>query len=214
MSELSRDDMRAELTEELGREPAYRIDLFVRNTALGVEVLQRAAKAEGLTVLADATTLERLKRRQVLAVVYYTDSLRAAELAAFLARVSAEDTKYTPRVCDALHVTPAGRADELELKAILGTDVGLFKRPSVERTKPSGAGKPLSAGTLDSVEKMLTNPPAKTGERSALLMTWQTSHPTILRTPPGASAELKQFLSMRARKPNAVPTIIVIRPVG
>lgn len=215
VAELDRDDTRQELTDELKsiRETPYRFDLFVRDTARGVEVFQNAAKAAGLTVLADATTLGRLKNKQVTSVVVYTESYTAAELSSLFAKLCAEDMKFSPRVCDSLHVNPVTGTDESELKKILGPDVGLFKRAG-----NGGAGqgtprdKPVSSGTIDSVTKTLTSPGAAVPEPTAILMTWQ---PTNNRTNPALSAELKAYKDKRgARKPNAVPAVIVIRLVG
>lgn len=217
VAELDRDDIRQELIDELGRgDAAYRLDLFVRDTARGAEVFQNAAKAAGLTLFADATTLERLKKKQIASVVIYTESLTAAELSALFAKLSAEDMKFSPRVCDSLHATPATGSDEKELNAILGTNVGLFKHPLANGSGRMGQGdrgdKPVSAGTIESVSKSLTTPTPKAGEQFAVLMTWETK---LARTPPAASAELKQYLAKRgSRKPNAVPAVIVIRPVG
>jgi anti-sigma factor RsiW len=221
VADLDRDDIRQELIDELRHgEPAFRLDLFVRDTARGAEVFQNAAKAAGLTVFADATTLERLKKKQIASVVIYTESLTATELSALFAKLCAEDMKFSPRVCDSLHATPAVRADEIELKSILGTDVGLFKRAlgasgSVGTGQGERGDKPVSAATIDSVSKSLTTPAPKAGEQFAVLMTWQTTHPMLARTSPTASAELKKYLEKRGpRKPNAVPAVIVIRPVG
>jgi negative regulator of sigma E activity len=216
IAELEREDIRLELSEELARDLAYRLDLFVRDTARGVEVFQNAAKAHGLTVFADAATLDKLKKRQVHAVVIYSECLTAEELAVLFSKVAAEDVKFSPRVCDSLHATPTNRSDENELKQILGIDVGLYKRP----TGSGGAGqgdktgdKPVSSGTIDSVTKTLTTPSKV--EKPVVLMTWQTTHPSIGRTVPAMSAELKQFREKRGeRKPNVVPVIIVIRSVG
>ncbi len=223
VAELDREDTRQELADELGRDPTFRFDLFVRDTARGAEVFQNAAKAAGLTVFADASTLDKLKKKQAHAVMIYTEALTAAELIDLFAKVCAEDAKFSPRVCDSMHATPVHRPDELELKAILGLDVGLFKRPvGSGGSGINGAGqggekgeKSVSAGTIDSVAKSLTTPPAKPGDKPAVLLTWQTTSPTIARTNPAMSAELKQFLAKRGtRQPNAVPAIIVIRPVG
>jgi anti-sigma factor RsiW len=221
LAELAREDIRQELIDDLGRDPAFRLDLFVRDTARGAEVFRNAAKATGLKVFADAATLEKLNNRQVAAVVIYAENLTAVELAALFARLSAEDAKFSPRVCDSLHAAPIVRADEFELRQILGIDAGLFKRAiGSGRTgqggaKPARTGeptKPISAGTIDSVVKSVTNPTAKGDENTAVLMTWQTTHPSIPRTHPEMSAELTQFLAKRPdRKPNAIPSIIVIR---
>jgi hypothetical protein len=185
-------------------------------------VFQHAAKATGLTVFADASTLEKLKKKQVHAVVIYTEVLTPAELTALFARIATEDIKYSPRVCDSLHATPVLRYDEHELQKILGRDIGLYKRSVGSGGHGTGQGgtrgetgeRPVSAGTIDSVTKTLTKPPAKPGEKPAVLMTWQAV-PGVGRTIPAHSNELKQFLAKRGdRKPDVVPAIIVIRPVG
>jgi hypothetical protein len=224
VAELAREDIRQELIDDLGREPAARLDLFVRSTALGSEAFQAAAKAAGVTVFADATTLDRLKKGHVASVVVYTENLTAAELATFLGTLSEHDAKFSPRVCDSLHVSPIGRSDENELAQVLGIDAGLFKRAvgsngsgPGQAAKPEKVAdpKPISAGTIDSVVQSVTSSAPKPVEKTAVLMTWQTTHPAIARTLPGNSAELKQFLARRGdRKPNAIPVVVVIRPVG
>ncbi len=219
VAELDREDIRQELIDELGRDQAFRFDIFVRDTARGAEVFQNAAKTAGLTLFADAATLEKLKKKQVHSLVIYTETLTAAELTDFLAKLSVEDAKFSPRVCDAIHALPAHRSDELELRTILGVDVGLFKRPvgsggsgsNGTGQGPEKGDKSVSAGTIDSVTKTLT----KGGEKSAVLLTWQTTHSSIPRTTPAQSTELKQFRDKRGTRPaNAIPAIIVIRPVG
>ena len=224
VGELERDDIRQELTDELGHGPsAFRLDLFVRDTARGVEVFQNAAKADGLTVFADAATVEKLSKKQAHSVVIYTECMSASELTQLFTKICSEDSKFSPRVCDTIHATPVARADENELKLVLGADVGLFKRPRTGSTgtgfekaplDKSGEPKSVSAGTIDSVTNALTNPPGKAPEKPAVLLTWQAA-PGATRTPPAQSAELKHFLSKRGdRKSAAVPVIIVIRPVG
>ena len=225
-AELEREDVRQELAGELGQgDLAFRIDLFVRDTTRGVEVFERAAKAAKLKLYVDAATQEKLKKKLVHSAAIYTESLSPAELASLFTRLTAEDKNFSPRVCDTLHVTPAGRADELDLKALLGMDPGLFKRPAA---KPDGAGqgradskgnpddpRPVSDGTIDMVTNALTKPKAKPGEKSAVVLTWSTTHPAVGRTNPAGSKELQQFLKTRGdRKPDAVPVIIVIRPAG
>lgn len=220
-ADLGREDIAQELTDELRRDPT-RLDLFVRDTARGVEVFQNTAKAAGLAVHVDAATLDKLKKKQAHSVVIYTESLSAAELAALFAKLSAEDSKYSPRVCDSLHANAVVRSDELELKAILGLDVGLYKRPSAgvgqggDRVPP---GKSVNAGTIDQVVQSVSgvspSASAKGPDKHAVLLTWQTAHPNLARTNPASSAELKQYLQKRGARPaNAVPALIVIRPVG
>lgn len=210
VSDLARDDTRQELFDEIRHEPAIRLDLFVRDTARGVDVFQNAAKAVGLSVVVDPTTLTRLKQRQTQSVVIYTESLMPAELAALFAALSAEDAKVSPRVCDSLHAMSVVRSDETDLKAVFGQDLGLSKRA----LGGTGAGqgtdpKPISSGTIDSIVKSVT---PKSGDKAAVLTTWL---PTNARTAPSSATEVKQFLAKRGeRQPNAIPAIIVIRPIG
>lgn len=209
VAELQREDIRHELIDELDNDPAFRFDLFVRDTGRGVDVFRNAARTAGLNLCADAATLERLKKRQSPSVVIYTESLTAKQLAALFGALAEEDTKFSPRVCESLHAVPVSRADENELKAVLGFDVGVFKRPT-GTPGPKSPAKSVSSGTLSEVTKSLTNPPAP-AENVAVLLTWQATNGGT-RTPPALSAELKSYLSKRGeRQPNAIPALIVIR---
>ncbi|WP_148087798.1 hypothetical protein [Gemmata obscuriglobus] len=230
VADLGREDVSNELLDAIGRETSdaspVRFDLFVRDPARGVEMLQHAARASGVTVHADATTLDRLKKKQVHSAVVYTECLTAKELAALFAKVAVEDAKYSPRVGDSLHAAAVVRSDELELKTVLGVDVGLYKRPAGNSSHGSGGadrvvppGKAVSANTLDQVVQSVSGgstPPApKAQERPMVLLTWQTTHPGIPRTNPLQSVELKQYLQKRGiRKSAAVPALIIIRPAG
>jgi len=221
LSDLDRDDTRRQLAEELARDPAFRIDLFTRDPARAVAVFRDAAKVAGLTVFTDATTQDRLTKRQVNTIAIYTESFTAAELAELLGKLNAEDAKISPRVFDALHAMPVSNADNTDIKAILGIDPGLFKRPIADKEKDKAdktpdPTKPISAGTVTEVIKSVTagqpgaNAQPKPAEKTAMLLTWG---PNANRTTPNTSTELKQFLSKRGdRKSNAVPAIIVIRP--
>jgi hypothetical protein len=126
LAEFDRDAIRQQLMEELNSEPAFRIDLFARNTLRGVELLQKAARGSGLAIHADYASMNFLRKGQVTSVVVYTDSLNAADLTALLTRLNTEDARVSPRVFDAVHATPIGREDEIEIRRVLGTDPGLF----------------------------------------------------------------------------------------
>lgn len=201
VAELERDDAKQSLLEELTREPAYRIDLFAKDTARGVEAFQAAAKESGIALFSDATALDRVKRKQSTSVVVYAESLAAADIRDLLAKIAAEDAKNTQRVFDSFHATPALPADQAALKDVLGTDPGLWKRP-MSATDP----KPISAGTGDELTKTLT---AKPADKPAVLLSFT---PAAFRTNPALSKELKEFLAKRGdRKASAVPFLLVIR---
>jgi hypothetical protein len=215
LAEFDREDTRQLLAEELALDPAFRIDLFARNPARAVELFRTAAGASHVHLRVDATAQAHLQKRSTNAVVIYTESLTPAELAALFGKLCAEDAKVSPRVFDALHAVPVSSADDRELRVVLGTDPGLFKRPKAEaerHTKPGLDGKPISAGTADHIVKSITAGQGKGGEKSAVLTTWW---PLANRTPPLASVELKSYLTNRGdRKPDVVPVMIVIRPAN
>ena len=210
LSDFDRDDVRLQLTNELGQDPAFRIDLFTRNLTRGIELFQSAARASGLVVHADASTLNYLKKGQLGAVAIYTDSLTARQLTALFTRLSVQDAKVSPHLFDMLHAAPVSREDEVEVRRLLGVDPGLFKRPLPERRSKEGEiGKSVSAGTADQIVKSIATGKGKPAVNSAVLMAW---NPVAGRTPPTLSVELKSYLSKRSdRKPHAVPVIIVIR---
>lgn len=215
-TDLDREDARQQLIEELGRDGAYRIDLFVKDAARAAEVFQRVGPANGLTLYTDAAGLDRVKKKQATAVVLFTDSLSPAEVRDLLVKAAADDANTLPRAFEMLHVTalqPPEHRDHQkdftkDLRDLLGVDPGLWKKPVV----PAGAAtepKPISAGTGDMVVKTLT---AKPGEKPAVLLAYG---PPQARTVPAMSAELKQYLARRGdRKPNTVPVAIVIRPTS
>jgi hypothetical protein len=214
VADFDRPETRQELAEELTHDPAFRLDLFARDPARAVEVFQVAAKAAGVTVHADATTLDRLKKRQVTSVMIYTEALTAAQVAEVFGHLATADAKISPRVFDSLHAIPLSR-NEPGLVETLGRDPGLFKRSDLERRLPKpDPSKPISEGTaqhiVDRVGSGGTGTTPLPSDRHAVLVTWS---PTAARTMPSTSAELKQFFAKRGdRKPGVVPVVIVIRP--
>ncbi|MFO0801850.1 MAG: hypothetical protein U0791_01820 [Gemmataceae bacterium] len=199
LADLERDDAKQNLLEELTREPAFRIDLFAKDTVKGVDAFQAAAKASGVTLLADAITLDRVKKKQANSVVVYAETLGAADIRDLLAKIAADDAKNPQRVFDSIHATPVLPADQSALKEVLGADPGLWKRPTADP-------KPISAGTGDELTKSLT---AKPGDKPAVLLSFT---PAAFRTNPALSKELKEFLAKRGeRKASAVPFLLVIR---
>lgn len=214
VSDLARDDIREKLADELGRDPAIRIDLFTNDPARATELFKSAAKGSGLSIHTDGITAERVKRKQASAYVVYTESLTPTEVRNLLAKLAAADAKQKQRVFDMLHATAAQVVDQKELKDVLGTDPGPWKRTQpghgTAPTKPEP--KSISAGTGDQLTKNLTSPATKPGEKPAVLMTLT---PAAYRTHPAMSKELKEFLTRRGeRKASAVPVMIVIRHTG
>lgn len=208
VSDLDRDDAKQKLLEELGRDPAYRIELFAKDAARAAELFQAAAKTSSVNLYADANAQDRIKKKQASAYLVYTESLTPADIRDLLVRLAADDAKNTVHAFDALHATPALPADQTILKDLLGTDPGLWKRPAnTAAVIPPAEPKPISSGTGDQITKTLTAP--KAGEKTAVLLSFT---PAALRANPAVSKELKEFLARRGeRKASAVPILIVIR---
>jgi anti-sigma factor RsiW len=205
LTDFEVDDARQQFVDELGRDPAFRIDVFTSRLPRGIECFRNAAKASGVNLYVDSTTLDRVNKAQVNSVVVYIECLDAKELAELFGKLGMEDAKISPRIFDVIHATPILDDDQKALRNILGIEPGLFKRPAPD--KGPDIGKPISAGTADQIVKSLTM--NKGSEKAAVLMTWL---PNAGRTLPASSVELKQFLLKRSeRKSTAVPAIIVIR---
>ena len=207
VNEFTRVDTRLRFVEEVGKEPAYRVDLFARDPAHAAEVFQVAAQAVGLGIQSDPLSQERIKRKQGMAYLVYIECLTPLELGDLFTRLATEDQKNPQGVFGSIHAAPAIPADQKELKEILGIDPGLWKRPQPQPPRQSES-KSISAGTADQLTRNLTMPP-KLPTKSALLLTFA---PTAYRSNPLTSREVQQFLNSRPeRKPSVVPVLIVIR---
>ena len=201
LADLGREDIRQALAEALARDPAVRIDLFAKDPARGVELVQAAGKPVGLAVQTDAATQGWLKRRQGTAYLVYTEALTAAEVRNLLVRLAADDGAAPGRVFDFLHLTGATAADAKDLKELVGADLGPAKRLPADPA-------PLSAGTGDQLAKTLAG--GKDGEKPAVVVTVAPA-----RTVAATSAEARQFLQRRGdRRPAAVPVLLVVRQSG
>lgn len=198
LADLGREDVRQALAEALARDPAVRIDLFAKDPARGVELVQAAGKPVGLTVQTDAATQGWLKRRQGTAYLVYTEALTPAEVRDLLVRLAADDGAAPGRVFDVLHLTGATVADAKDLKELVGADLGPAKRLPADPA-------PLSAGTGDQLAKTLAG--GKDGEKPAVVVTVAPA-----RTAAATSAEARQFLQRRGdRRPAAVPVLLIVR---
>ena len=210
VAELGRDDVSQALLEDLSFHPAVRVDLFSSDPGRGADLFRAAAKAQGLTLFADPSVSDRIKRKQGTAYLVYFESLTPAEVRSLLLALASADGKNKSRVFETLHLSTAVATDAKELKELLGIDPGLWKRPPDRKDEPPlDPKKPISSGTADEVARNLTAPSAKAAPKPAMLLTFG---PDIARVHPAMSAEIKKYLSQRGpRKDHAIPVMIVIR---
>ncbi len=205
-ADLEREDVREQLRDELGRDPAFRIDVFAHDPTRAAELFQSGSKATGVQLFVDATAHDRIKRKQAGSFVLYIDSLTASELRDLLVRLATDDAKASHRSLHAFHATPVMNSDVVDAKSVFGTSFDLVPNRRPSPLPVAGADtKSISANTADELAKNLT---AKHPDKSAILMSLTPS-----RTPPALSKELTQYRDRRGeRRPDTVAVMIVIRP--
>ncbi len=198
LSGFNHDETRAKLRAELAAGPAFRLDLFAKDTTIAANVFLATAKTAGLNVTLDAVAAERIKKKAPSFWVVYVETMTIEDIEKLLVQLAA-DTKgdKAGSGLSAAHLIPVGQAESKDLRDLLGTDVGLLKRPEA-------APKSIASGTADQIAKTLQ----KDAKQGLLL----THLPTAGRATPNASKEVKQFLAQRtARTPDSIPVMIVIR---
>ncbi len=204
----------ARLRDELGRDPAFRLDLFTRDPLRAGDVFQTVIKKAQVTLTIDLLAQERMKKKLPSAWVIYVETLNAEEitklfgLLAVQTRAEEKNPAFTsghlypafqadPK--DLLY--PTSQADTKDLRDLLGVDLGPGKRLKAVATKP------LAATTVDQVTTALQK-----NNKPALMLTYL---PVAGRNSPNLSAEIQSFLAKRDdRKPGTIPLMIVIRPLN
>jgi hypothetical protein len=201
VADLDRADAQAKVVDELGRDPAYRLDLFTRDVLAGAEVFQAAARSAGLKVTVETVAQERLKKKvPPTAWAVYTDALTAAEIARLMAEVAVQNRADRTAPFTTAHLYPAQAAEQRDLHHLLGTDVGPWKRATADP-------KPVSAGTAGQLAAALQKS-GKGAEKSALFLTYL---PVRERASP-KSPQIAAFVDrLGVRRPDTLPLLVVIR---
>src|SRR5205823_705561 len=68
VADLDAKEVRARVLDELGRDPAFRLDLFVKDVPRASEAFQAAARAAGVSVAVEGSAQDRLKKKQPVAL--------------------------------------------------------------------------------------------------------------------------------------------------
>lgn len=203
--DLARDDSQAALRANLARDPATRIDLFAKDTTKAAEALVASAKKINLAIQTETVAGERMKRKMPSAWWIYTDSLTPDDVAKWLLDTAETDSAApaSDRIFGSLHAVAAGAVEQKDALALAGVDLGIGKKPAAN---PGGAH--IASKTIDQVTSSLQK--AETPKPGILL----TYLPQLVRVHPLLSKDIKQYHELRKdRKPNAVPLVVVIRPV-
>lgn len=196
VAEFDRPDVRAKLLTELGRDPVYRLDLFVRDTSRAADLFQAAARSVEVTLVTDAALADRLRKKQPAAWAVYTEALTADDIVKLCDALAAQ-ARAAGTTFGAAHLHPAGPSDAREFREVIGVERGLWKRPRA-------SAQPVAVDTVDQVTAAV--------RKAALVIPFP---PAGQRTNPLLSAEVKAFWQ-KAGEPwaNAVPLLIVVRPQG
>jgi hypothetical protein len=195
VSDLDRNEVRDRLVAVLGRDPAFRLDLFVKDVPRAAEAIQSAARAVGVDVTIEPTARDRLRKKLPTALAIYTDALTSDEVARFLAVLAKRDrSKASDPVFTMAHLVPVQASEQRDFRDLLGVDLVPGKRKAIGST-------PLSSPAVGEKDR---------AAKPAIMLTYL---PAALRVSPTASKEVKAFLDRRAeRKPSGVPLLVVIRP--
>jgi len=200
-TEFDTADVQARLKLEFALDPAFRLDLFSKNSTAALEMLQAAAKQAGVGVTVDAKTQDLLNKKVPISVGFYLEGMTAPELGLFFGAIGKSlQSAAKPLPLASAHLVPVGATEYRDLKELLGVDL-IPQRIG----RPIGEPKPISADTLGKV----TGAVKKTGEKSGVVVAYS---PANARSNPAQSKEVKAFLDKRPeRKPGTIPLLIVIR---
>ena len=194
------------MVDELGRDPAFRLDLFVKDVPRAATLFQAAAKAVGLTVAVDATAQDRLRKKLPTALVVYTDSLTPEEVARPPGRLAERGPgrQVRPRCSTTAHLVTVQAPSRRSSRDLLGVDLGFGKRQ----------------GGYVAIEADLCGPPtssARTDEPAAKPAIVLTYLPAAVPGQPVRLEGTQAFLdrrdgSRRDAGPTVIRLLIVIRP--
>jgi hypothetical protein len=204
LADFANDDAQAALKLDLTRNPATRIDAFVKDSAKAAEALVASAKKLNLNLQIETVAGERLKRRMPSVWWIYTEALTPDEIAKWMGETAAAEAALaspSERTFGNIHAIPAGVQDQKDSLALAGVDLGLGKKPAAPSAHISSKTIDQVAGTLQKGET--TKP--------GILLTYL---PPLVRVHPQLSKDIKQFNELRVgRRPDTVPLVIVVRPV-
>jgi len=214
LQELDQPYPKQKLLDELKHDEVVRIDLFCRDSVRGVELFQAALKAKGHQLHVDATALDRVKKKVRGEFMLYTESMTAEEIAQLLEKLGSDDKKLETKkagegLFDKFMLAPFLPDDLKELAKLLGIPASEVKLPK----KVSGLIDPRKSLENITAQQLVQSLP-KSGSRNSEKSTLITPY-GVANFNANTSKEIKSFLDKRGdRKPNTLPMMLVLRPIG
>jgi hypothetical protein len=206
---------RQKLREEVAKDEVVRLELFCKDTARGLDLVQSALKGRGHALLVDALARRRLKDpKHSTEYVLYTECLTPDELVKLLEQLGAEDRKLEAKksgdgLFDKFVLAPFQAADLDKLARLLGVPPAQVKMPG-RKSAAIDVRRPISDGTGPMVAESLTKNAPKQPQKMTLVLPYSP-----VTAKPAESKEIKQFVEKRGeRKPGTTPVMLVLRTLG
>ncbi|HLN31486.1 MAG TPA: hypothetical protein VK395_27340 [Gemmataceae bacterium] len=221
--DLDLEKRRQEIEDELRKGEARRLDLTCKETAVGMERLQAAFKAQGIRLIVDPGAQAHINLRLKTDYALYVDSLSPRELLAILGDLRNEDRKAESKRRDSgqferLVLNVMTPEDHQRLIKLLGQDPTELK-PKPKAPTEIDIHKPLSEGTADRVIDTLKGqgspprpPPGQAGPKqpsqSAIAVDYNTGHSR------STSTDVKLFLeNWKERRTGTVQMLLILRSI-
>ncbi|MCS6850159.1 MAG: hypothetical protein NZ700_03195 [Gemmataceae bacterium] len=186
--ELDLPEVQKQLTDDLARTDALRLELFCLDSGKAFERIQAALQGQGVRLVFDPDAQAKVRQKAKVDYVFYTEDLTATELAAVLRHLASEDKKAAARrptdgQFGKAVLNPLSDTDRRELAALLGVPVGQLARSSA------------------------MSPASRKPERAMLVVSYTPS-----RSGAPAREVVKQFLDSRGdRRPESLQVLLVLR---
>ncbi|QVL30527.1 hypothetical protein KIH39_16910 [Telmatocola sphagniphila] len=210
LKDLEQDYPFKKLVTELSREEIVRVDIFTRDIAKASETLQTALKARNLVGHVDSRIAEAFKRKQLLELVFFTESLNQSEIANLLQQLGKDDVLRASKTKEdtffgSFVFFPHQVSDLERLSRSIGVPTAQLKLNRKVST-PIDPKQPLELNTGSRLTQGIRGN-AKIAHQFLVV-------PLSEKTNLLPSKESRQFLDQRGdNKPDVKPLIVILRPL-
>jgi hypothetical protein len=189
---------------EMKKSEAVRIDIFSKDSARAVDLIQNALKARGNHLIVDALAVDRLKKKQRSEYVFFIENMTGDEIGQMLEQLGADDKKLeTKTPGDGLFKQIVLFRFETYHLIKLAEMLGLPKNRI-----PLKSSAPV---TLNQLNAIFPKASASSGPKLALLLSTDQVPQNYAQT----SKEIKNFLEKRTeRKANTLPTMLILTTIN
>jgi hypothetical protein len=199
---LDQPPANTELLEELKKDNASRIDLFCQaDTIPGLDRLQAACKAVGVTLRLDAYAQTRVKKRDRTNFALYCEDLSPEGWIALFQNLALEDKKSAAASqFDRLIVSPVTPA---EMAKILGGEPSHYQQPARKGPLGVDVSQDVSSRTGNQILDTMSSQGRPASERQAVVVPYLPQ--------PGFSREVRYIVENRKGwHPGAIQVLLIL----